>query len=298
MQYYASIIATQGNDTLTKVIYWNVLPVGINDTLTLDNPGNQTSREGDFVYVSLSSSSALGLSRAYTFTGLPPSIVINEGEGTALSGYMGPRPAAPYNITVTVSNGFETRQVSFQWIVEPIALPGDFDGSGLVDQGDYQIWRDNFGRVVEPVNFGDANGDGRVDAADYTVWRDHLGQVFDGGGDDGSGATSLLANLARDTEPASRAASFRGRTNSSAAILADLAIDRPHGDRWLAPLRARHVAAPLRDIDDNLILTARSIQHLRQSRQFEERTAVESGNDVATAEAFADFDAKELLVAL
>lgn len=54
-------------------------------------------------------------------------------------------------------------------------LPGDFDGSGVVDADDYAKWRDDFGATPSPTSGADANGDGTVDAADYTVWRDTLG---------------------------------------------------------------------------------------------------------------------------
>jgi len=54
-------------------------------------------------------------------------------------------------------------------------LAGDYDLSGVVDQGDYTVWKANFGQIGESP--GDGNGDGIVDAADYTVWRDNLGRT-------------------------------------------------------------------------------------------------------------------------
>ena len=54
---------------------------------------------------------------------------------------------------------------------EPLE-PGDFNGDGLVNQSDYETWRDSFGAAVAAGSGADANGDGVVDAADYTVWRD------------------------------------------------------------------------------------------------------------------------------
>jgi hypothetical protein len=60
-----------------------------------------------------------------------------------------------------------------------IDLPGDFDGSGTVDQGDYTVWKQNYGRTGAGLA-GDANGDNVVNLADYSVWRDNLGQsIFD-----------------------------------------------------------------------------------------------------------------------
>ncbi|MEN1678639.1 MAG: hypothetical protein AAGJ46_03545 [Planctomycetota bacterium] len=54
-------------------------------------------------------------------------------------------------------------------VSEAPPLPGDFDGSGSVDIGDYQLWRLQFG-AAGPI--ADGNNDGAVDTADYTVWRD------------------------------------------------------------------------------------------------------------------------------
>lgn len=67
--------------------------------------------------------------------------------------------------------------VSAQASIDPqgtVDLPGDYDGSGTVDQADRDMWKQNFGAVGENVP-GDGNGDGVVNIADYTVWRDNLG---------------------------------------------------------------------------------------------------------------------------
>ena len=48
---------------------------------------------------------------------------------------------------------------------------GDYDNSGVVDIGDYQVWRANFGSTNA---MADGNGNGVVDAADYVVWRKNL----------------------------------------------------------------------------------------------------------------------------
>jgi hypothetical protein len=53
-------------------------------------------------------------------------------------------------------------------------LPGDYDGSGVVDQGDYTLWKVNFGSAMSLA--ADGNGNQVVDAADYAIWRDNLGR--------------------------------------------------------------------------------------------------------------------------
>lgn len=58
---------------------------------------------------------------------------------------------------------------------DPFAtLPGDYDGSGVVDQGDYTLWKASFGSATSLT--ADGNGDHVVDAADYAIWRDNLGR--------------------------------------------------------------------------------------------------------------------------
>lgn len=50
---------------------------------------------------------------------------------------------------------------------------GDYNGNGVVDQPDYEVWVDTF--AGGPGGAADGNFDGAADAADYTVWRDQLG---------------------------------------------------------------------------------------------------------------------------
>jgi hypothetical protein len=58
------------------------------------------------------------------------------------------------------------------FLLQLIAVPGDFNRDGHVDNADYTLWRTKFGSADANV---DANADGTVNAADYVVWRTHLG---------------------------------------------------------------------------------------------------------------------------
>lgn len=82
----------------------------------------------------------------------------NKPNGAAVLGEV-----EDYRIAATVSTSF----------IEP--LVGDYDGSTVVDAGDYQIWKQTFGSELDLR--ADGNGDGKVNLADYSVWRDNLGAV-------------------------------------------------------------------------------------------------------------------------
>ncbi|MGL4514244.1 MAG: PQQ-dependent sugar dehydrogenase [Lacipirellulaceae bacterium] len=57
-------------------------------------------------------------------------------------------------------------------------IGGDYNGDGVVNQGDYDRWAAAYG--MTGTNAADGNADGVVDAADYTVWRDNLGATAQG----------------------------------------------------------------------------------------------------------------------
>jgi glucose/arabinose dehydrogenase len=57
-------------------------------------------------------------------------------------------------------------------------IAGDYNGDGVVNQGDYDRWVTAYG--ASAPNAADGNADGVVNAADYVVWRDNLGATAQG----------------------------------------------------------------------------------------------------------------------
>jgi hypothetical protein len=72
---------------------------------------------------------------------------------------------------------------------------GDFNRDGIVDSGDYVVWRKQMGTAVEPGSGADANGDGGVDDADHAIWMSNLGSEEQGAGSEelGAASTELVA---------------------------------------------------------------------------------------------------------
>jgi hypothetical protein len=59
---------------------------------------------------------------------------------------------------------------------------GDYNHNGIVDAGDYVIWRKTLNQSVTPGTGADGNGNGTIDAGDYTFWRTKFGSVVPGSG--------------------------------------------------------------------------------------------------------------------
>lgn len=60
-----------------------------------------------------------------------------------------------------------------------LGLPGDFNDDGVVNIGDYTLWRNNLGGTFDLNGNGDETGDsaGIVDQADYNLWKDNFGNA-------------------------------------------------------------------------------------------------------------------------
>lgn len=103
-----------------------------------------------------------------------------------------------------ISTSLESLDAAALWVEqnqERLIVAGDYNFDGVVDAGDYAVWKEHFGATgpfhIEGTN-ADGNRDGVVNLADYSVWRNQLGA---------SGATSRSAAISSTTavpEPTTR----------------------------------------------------------------------------------------------
>jgi hypothetical protein len=55
-------------------------------------------------------------------------------------------------------------------VASPASLAGDYSHNGVVDAGDYTLWRDTLGQTIGSLA-ADGNSSGAIDAADLAFWR-------------------------------------------------------------------------------------------------------------------------------
>jgi hypothetical protein len=72
-------------------------------------------------------------------------------------------------------------------------FPGDYNGNGVVDAADYNIWRDTLGSTTDLRANGDNSGAsaGKIDQADYDLWKTNFG--MHAGNGTGEGVASMVA---------------------------------------------------------------------------------------------------------
>jgi endonuclease I len=64
-----------------------------------------------------------------------------------------------------------------------VRLAGDYNGDGVVNSGDYLVWRRTDGQTgVTAYSGADGDGNGTINNADFNVWRLHFGQTAPGSG--------------------------------------------------------------------------------------------------------------------
>jgi len=76
----------------------------------------------------------------------------------------------------------------------PTVLGGDYSGDGVVDAGDYTVWRNTFGQTGVGLA-ADGNGNGLVDEGDYSVWKANFGSTAGAGSGAGGGGVASPAGV-------------------------------------------------------------------------------------------------------
>ena len=117
----------------------------IPEQLSFNAPSNLSHQLGQIVSVQLTANSAVGGTLTYGASGLPGGLSINPATGL-ISGTIsaGTDLHGPYQVTVTLSNGANSRLRTIDWAVNAL-LPGDFNQDLSVDTADYVVWRKNGG---------------------------------------------------------------------------------------------------------------------------------------------------------
>jgi autotransporter-associated beta strand protein len=68
-----------------------------------------------------------------------------------------------------------------------VGITGDYNQNGIVDAGDYVVWRKSLGSTTKLA--ADGNHNGVIDQADYDIWRQRLGSTSGGLG---SGSNAVV----------------------------------------------------------------------------------------------------------
>ncbi|WP_197525450.1 cytochrome c peroxidase [Pseudobythopirellula maris] len=104
------------------------------------------------------------LDNKLTKNGEPLRLNLSESDKAALVAFLGTLTDNTFLTSELFANPF-------------VALAGDYDGDGLVNTDDYDLWATLYGQGDDLR--ADGNEDGIVNAADFTVWRDNLGASWE-----------------------------------------------------------------------------------------------------------------------
>jgi len=100
------------------------------------------------------------------------SFVVN-GVALPTGSWGGPGTGADF--TASFLTGTGTVQVT---TFNPI-LQGDYNNNGIVDAGDFTVWRDDLGLTgLSPFSGADGTGDGAVTSADFDLWQNNFGRTL------------------------------------------------------------------------------------------------------------------------
>ena len=153
--------ATWSNDATGCQISHAIVGGGTGNTVSVTNPGSQTSTVGTAVGLQISASDSAGAALTYSATGLPAGLSINSTSGL-ISGT--PTTAATTSVTVTARDSTgATGSTSFSWTVNPsggtgCAAPGQKLGNPGFETGSASPWTATAGVISnstsEPAHSG------------------------------------------------------------------------------------------------------------------------------------------------
>jgi hypothetical protein len=111
--------------------------------------------------------------QANTSPWLFTSTAISAASGTLTLDFA-PASAGTADITVLATDPFGAFVATTFTVT--IEYPGDYNRDGIVDSGDYVVWRKTLGASGVPAYSGaDGDGDSDVDQDDLAVWKAHFG---------------------------------------------------------------------------------------------------------------------------
>ena len=176
---------------------------------------------GDHLLSPLADNGGLTLpdgSRLLTHALLPGSPAIDAGDPNAVAGEGG--------VPINDGRGAPFLRVyggridigAFE--VQPALLWGDYNQDGIVDAGDYSVWRNTTGTSVAPGTGADGNSDGLIDMRDYHVWKANFGSTTDDLGQNEFAAAATFDELfLPHTLPEQTAGAFQPARTSGATHL-------------------------------------------------------------------------------
>ena len=163
--------------TISQIDDGNVAPLGSPDNLAWSLNGKiYVEEDGDgFEIWAIDESGGGHVRVAQAFS--EPSGVIDASEelgflpgSVLLSSVQGTSSASGSQLIVLIS---PTAAV--------VAPTGDYNKNGVVDAGDYTVWRNTLGQMGSDLA-ADGDGDNKVDADDYDLWKSHFGESSGAGG--------------------------------------------------------------------------------------------------------------------
>ncbi len=124
--YSVTILASDGQASLSQTFNWSVGAVG------LTNPGDLTNLAGDTVLFSPTATDALSNALSFSATGLPSSLTIEMGTGV-IYGTIDSADAgiSPYAVTIYATDGTFTASQSFNWTIGRLVLTAPANQNNL-----------------------------------------------------------------------------------------------------------------------------------------------------------------------